>query len=186
MDKKEGHIFILIGPTCSGKTTLIKKIVKKTPKINTPVIDTTREKRHGESGSNEYNYINFDDFNSSNYLFSYKCHGFCYGLPHSIKKEINNGNSVILGLSRNLIKPFKEMFKFVSVIYIHSDGEVIRQRLLLRNRDKNEEELQKRLNNAHEKFLWLQKQNVVDVVIHNNDDIKAAFEKLYDYVWGKI
>ena len=53
----KGGIFIISGPSGSGKDTLLKRLFVKCPEIKFSISSVTREMREGEKQGEKYNFI---------------------------------------------------------------------------------------------------------------------------------
>ena len=58
----KGVLFIIAGPSGSGKGTIIKGVLKKHPEYRTSLSLTTRKKRHGEVEGKAYHFVSEDEF----------------------------------------------------------------------------------------------------------------------------
>ena len=58
----KGGIFIISGPSGSGKDTLLKELFKKCPEIKFSISSVTREMREGEKQGEKYNFISRSAF----------------------------------------------------------------------------------------------------------------------------
>lgn len=185
---KKGTVFIVIGASGSGKTTVFSKIKERLQDdIYIPVYDTARPMRNGEIEGKDYNFISQDRFNekldTKSYLATYQCHNFNYGISNEIEREIENGKDVLVGISRKLIKTFKDKFENVKVIFLYVEYEEIINRINLRNREKDHKEIQLRLKNAKDKIEWSKTSKDVDIVI-KNIDLEKTINEIVDYMKG--
>ena len=58
----KGGIFIVSGPSGSGKDTLLKELFKKRPQIKFSISSITRPMREGEIEGEKYNFISREKF----------------------------------------------------------------------------------------------------------------------------
>jgi guanylate kinase len=59
---REGLIFLIVGPSGTGKSTIIEGVVSRLPNIERIVTYTTRERRPGEVEGFEYHFVSTDEF----------------------------------------------------------------------------------------------------------------------------
>lgn len=59
---REGLIFLIVGPSGTGKSTIIEGVVSRLLNIERIVTYTTRERRPGEVEGFEYHFVSTDDF----------------------------------------------------------------------------------------------------------------------------
>ena len=57
-----GHLYVISAPSGTGKTSLVKALIKKDPSIRLSVSTTTREPRAGEVNGKDYFFVNKEDF----------------------------------------------------------------------------------------------------------------------------
>jgi guanylate kinase len=62
MDKKEGKLILVIGPTGSGKGTLLKEVQEHIPELIFPISCTTRAMRPGEVEGQTYFFVSREEF----------------------------------------------------------------------------------------------------------------------------
>jgi guanylate kinase len=59
---REGLIFLVVGPSGTGKSTIIDGVVSRLPNIERIVTYTTRERRSGEVEDFEYHFVSTEEF----------------------------------------------------------------------------------------------------------------------------
>jgi guanylate kinase len=59
---REGLIFLIVGPSGTGKSTIIEGVVSRLPNIERIVTCTTRERRPGEVEGFEYHFVSTNEF----------------------------------------------------------------------------------------------------------------------------
>ena len=101
MKKKKGKLFVISAPSGTGKTTIIKHILKTFPQLVFSISVTTRSKRGSEIDGKDYFFISEeefkekienDDFLEWGYFF-----GYYYGtLKKQIFDNLNKGISMVL------------------------------------------------------------------------------------------
>ncbi|MFH1378142.1 MAG: guanylate kinase [Planctomycetota bacterium] len=80
-----GILLLLVGPTASGKTTLLNKLLARRPDIRRMVTATTRAPRPGEIDGENYYFLDRATFEArikENWFLEYEdVHGNLYGTP---------------------------------------------------------------------------------------------------------
>lgn len=159
ISKKEelnGKLFLIVGPSGSGKGSVISEIKRRYPGFVYPVSYTTRDKRDGEKNDQVYHFISKEDFKKriANGEF------LEYAIVHSDnyygtdKKEImeplKGGAIVIREVDIQGFFSIKEQIpkeNLVSIFMKVSDLNDLKGRILRRG-EISEDELQKRMDSA--------------------------------------
>ncbi len=178
MENKKGEVIAVSAPSGSGKTTIIKKILKRYPEIVFSVSATTRPKRENETDGVEYFFISEDEFKSKidkgEFVEWEKFYDYYYGTFKSfIDDNINSGKSVLLEIDVKGALSIKRIYPESHLIYIlpPSYEELVRR---LRNRQtETEEDFQKRIERAK---MELSHKDQFDYIIINENLEKAVEE----------
>ena len=101
MSKKTGRLFIVSGPSGSGKDTVLKEIFKRCPEIEFSISSITRPMREGEVEGEKYNFISrekFEDMLKNDQLLEHNVFvGNYYGTPKApVDKAIIEGKDMII------------------------------------------------------------------------------------------
>ncbi|MBD3311874.1 phosphonate metabolism protein/1,5-bisphosphokinase (PRPP-forming) PhnN [archaeon] len=163
-----GRLFLIVGPSGSGKDTLIKYSTRRIPGLKKVKRVITRENNEHE----DFKSVNREEFSNNNFFTSWEAHGNKYGIP-----TLNNDN-YILNVSRKVINKIKEKKPDTFVIELSADKEVLRKRLIERGRD-SPEEITKRLNRE----IRINSDFIINT---NNPDVSIAGEELVNYIKKKI
>lgn len=174
-------VFILFGPSASGKTMVLQYLLqKKELNLGRIITTTTRKPRTHELHSKDYYFITPEEFRRKNNWIEQteypKGSGIFYGTEDSEIKRINQLNKdAIVILDANGVHSFKKFYgpERVVSIFIYRDLEEINKALNDRNLPK--EEIQKRLLSAE---LELSNSSFADYVVYNNRDKKALVEQV--------
>lgn len=152
----KGKLFLIVGPSGSGKGTVIAELKKIFPDFAYPVSYTTRKIREGERFDDVYHFVAREEFEKM-----IKGGDFLeYAIVHSneyygtSKKEIigplKNGMNVIREVDMqgfNSIKKIIPKKNLVSIFMKVSDLEDLKQRILRRGQ-MSDEELRRRMDSA--------------------------------------
>lgn len=174
MKNSKGTLVLIIGPSGSGKDSLIleaKKLLASDPQVAFPRRLITRP---FYPGAEDYVSISQQDFavlkTKGEFLLSWHAHGLDYGIPSSVKSELEQGKKVVINVSREVVAQAKGLFPGqVKVVKITAPKEIIRERLLKRGREKPAE-IEERLNREFSL--------AGDIEIDNSGDLEIAAAKL--------
>lgn len=162
-------MIVLIGKTCSGKTTVAETLEEKG--VEKVVTVTTRKKRPGEVMGRDYIFVTQEFFNNMENRgeFAETAHYVMAGdIPvsyGSLKKDYESGDKVIV-LSPSGLKAVRKAGIDVFAVYVSLDDETIRQRLISRGDDPAE--AKRRLEADDADFRNAEK--LADLVVDGNAD----------------
>jgi len=102
----KGRVFIISGPSGSGKDTLLVELFKKRPEIAFSISSITRDMREGEKEGEKYNFISkeaFEEMIASNELLEYnKYVDNYYGTPRKpVEEATSKGKDIIIEVDVN-------------------------------------------------------------------------------------
>jgi len=150
-DTSEGILFLVVGPSGSGKDTLIdgaRKMFANDPRITFPHRIITRP---ADSGGEVHLSVSTDDFaameDNGAFALTWRAHGFCYGIPGDITRTLDRGESVVVNVSRGVIEEARGKFPHVHVLSVEVSPDALRDRLIARGRE-SEEEIAERIARA--------------------------------------
>ncbi len=167
-----GIILVVSGPSGSGKSSLLEKILKKYKNTYFSISSTSRAPRVGEKDGVNYNFISKEKFEKGiqkgEFLEWALVHDNYYGTSlKAIKQAYKKGKIVILDIDvqgHGIVR--KKMGDLITSIFITTpNDEILRQRLMDRNTD-DLESINKRIINAKEE---MQSINEYDYLLVNDD-----------------
>lgn len=180
MENKRGNIIIIVAPSGTGKSTLIKRLKEEFRDLHWSVSFTTREMREGEVDGKHYFYISRDEFlkkrDQGDFIEWAEVHGNFYGTSLGfVNSKVNHGYSLLFDLDVQGADNMKKQFgNEATAIFIAPPSlEALRERLIGRGTD-SEDVIKLRLENAQKE---LERQNDYDHVVVN-DDLDKAYEDL--------
>ena len=176
----EGKLIIFSAPSGSGKTTIVKALLKKIPQLSFSISATSRPKRENEKDGKDYYFLKPEDFKKKiqekafiewEEVYADRFYGT---LKSEVERLWNEGFHVIFDIDVqggiNLKKAFGEraLALFISV----SDLNILEERLRGRSTE-NKESLKARLEKVEEESSY---SDQFDKVIMN-DDLATAVDE---------
>ncbi|MEG1887648.1 MAG: guanylate kinase [Oscillospiraceae bacterium] len=149
----KGQLYIVSGPSGSGKDTVLGHLFLKHPEIKFSVSAVTRDMRPGETNGGKYNFISFDGFKymmENDMLLEYNEYcGNYYGTPKApVLEAIKNGYDIILEIDVNGARNIRKfMPEAISIFIMPPSFEVLKKRLAGRGTESTEI-VEKRMNAA--------------------------------------
>lgn len=177
----EKPLLVLIGPSGTGKTTLVKKLIQDNLIELTPSW-TTRNKRKDESKFIDHVFVSEGEFdkqdNEGKFLRTVQLFGDIskYGLPKITHEYADKIPTIMLR-----IMVLADLSKYYSnpIIYqIESDEKIAYQRII--NRETDNRIIQSRMKKYNQETDA--GRNVATRIIINNKDIESTYKKLKEYL----
>lgn len=175
----KGRLFIISGPSGSGKDTILAQLFKLCPDVKFSISSITRQMRDGEKPGEKYNFISREQFEkmiSENQFLEYNVFvNNYYGTPKApVIAAIENGDDIIIEVDVNGAAQIrKAMPDSVSVFIMPPDLVTLKSRLCARGTE-TPEKIEERLLCARRE---IERANEYDYVVVN-DDVNTAAEKL--------
>jgi len=162
------RLYFLVGPSGVGKDTLLKHLKMHQYSSKQPIVAHRYITRPvGEGNENHIELAEFDYYRRKEadlFLFDWQSNGYLYAVGREVKKWVKLGNDVIVNGSRRYLQTAREIYPSLIPIWMTVSEDVLRQRLLERGRE-SEEQIEQRI--LHNRELEKLKQN--DCVFINND-----------------
>jgi guanylate kinase len=182
-EKGAGLIFIISAPSGTGKTTLVKELIRQLPGLQFSVSYTTRLPRPDEKDGEDYYFVSHSVFQKmveqNEFLEWAEVLGNRYGTPRpDLKKIEHEGVDLILDIDTQGARTVtKEISQPVLIYLLPPSLKVLKERLMKRGVD-SLERIKFRLSNARRDMEEAYGYHYVIV----NDRVEDTFEKLKSVV----
>lgn len=180
MEILTGHLYLILGPSGSGKGTVLKALRKNHPEIVFPISCTTREPRPGETDGEVYYFVSKEEFKQrmqqEEFLEWAVVHGENYygTLKEEILKPLREGKTVIREVDVQGLRSIRELIpeENMSSIFLTVDGWETLQRRILKRSQVPQEELDRRYVSFMNEMEWAKECDTVIV------SVEGEIEKL--------
>ncbi|MBC8456595.1 MAG: guanylate kinase [Deltaproteobacteria bacterium] len=132
----QGQVFVITAPSGTGKTTIIKSILKKNVReIGYSISHTTRKPREGEVNGLHYFFVNRADFEKMiedhEFVEWATVYDQLYGTSiSSINKELSSGKDLLMDLDIQGAKEIKRRFpESLSIFILPPSMEILKERV---------------------------------------------------------
>lgn len=173
-----GKLFVFSAPSGSGKTTIVRKLLREFDDLVFSISATTRKRRGNEVEGKDYFFISEEEFKrkieNEEFIEWEKFYGYYYGtLKSFVDKQLEQNKSVLLEVDvKGAVRIKKKYSNSVLIFIAPPSKEVLKQRLINRKTE-TAEDLQKRIERAE---MELEYRNKFDYVVINENLDKAIEE----------
>lgn len=171
----KGRVFIISGPSGSGKDTLMKKVFEKAPDILFSISSITRPMRVGEVEGEKYNFISrerFEEMIANDELLEHNVFvGNYYGTPKApVLNAVKDGKNMLIEVDVNgAYQILEKIPDAVSIFIMPPSLEILKARLTGRGTDE-QSVIDKRLFEALREISCAKDYDYIVV----NDDLETA------------
>jgi guanylate kinase len=136
-----GALFVVSGASGTGKTTLLRRLFERVPKLEFSVSVTTRAMRAGEREGVDYHYVSAERYaelrDGGALLEHAEVYGTGYGTPRApVEAAMAEGRSIVLDIDVQGASQVRQRLPGAVTIFILPPAvEVIRKRLVARGTD---------------------------------------------------
>lgn len=187
MTDKKGKLLVFSAPSGSGKTTIVKTILKKYKELDFSVSATTRKRRENEIDGKDYFFISEEEFKkkivANDFIEWETFYDYYYGtLRTFVDNEIADGKSVVLEVDVKGAVNIKKNYPSAVLIFIMPPSfEELKSRLINRSTE-TESDLKKRIERAEYEFTYQDKFDYVVI----NDKLEDAVNKVCEIIENEI
>jgi guanylate kinase len=174
-----GRLYVVAAPSGAGKTSLVKALMEREPRIQFSVSYTTRRPRANEIPGRDYHFVSPERFQEmlANHEFLEHAQVFdnCYGTGvRTVQEALSNGEQLLLEIDWQGARQVRARIpEAVSIFILPPSRAALEQRLMGRSTDSNEV-IQRRLRDAaHDLDHWREFDYAVI-----NDRFEQAIEDL--------
>ena len=175
----EGTLYIVSAPSGAGKTSLLKALVERDPRIRVSISHTTRAKRPGEVDGVDYHFVDVDLFarmiGEGAFLEHAQVFGNFYGTSErAVREVLSTGDDVVLEIDWQGARQVRRRFPgAVSVFILPPTPEALRERLTGRGQD-SAEVIERRMADARSEMEHYPEYDYLVI----NDRFEQALEEL--------
>lgn len=179
----KGGIFIVSGPSGSGKDTLLTELFRKCPDIGFSISSITRDMRVGEKQGEKYNFISREEFEKmieEDNLLEYNVYlGNYYGTPKApALAAAMSGKDYIIEVDVNGAAQIREKMPEVISIFIMPPSLAELKRRLSGRGTETEEVINERLSKALDEIKRAPEYDYIVV----NDDLATATDDMFSII----
>ena len=172
-----GTLFLIVGPSGSGKDTLIAGVRKTL--AGTHLFPRRAITRPCEAGGEDHTPVTPEEFHqrerAGQFALSWRAHGLAYGIPAEISTELAHGKHVVINVSRGIVEEARANFGPVRVVEVTASPQILAARLAARGREGDADVAAR---------LARQQPAYADVVVVNDGTIDAGVRALLAALQG--
>ncbi len=183
MTMNKGLVFIISGPSGSGKDTLLVELFKKCPQLKFSISSITRNMREGEKEGEKYNFISresFEDMIKNDLLLEYNEYvGNYYGTPKMpVLEATEKGEDIMIEVDVNgAYNIRKKLPEAISIFIMPPSFEELERRLSGRGTE-TADVIKKRMNSS---LSEIKRATEYDYIVVN-DDIGVAVNDIISII----
>lgn len=172
-------LFVISAPSGTGKTTLVKRLLKEVPRLRLSVSTTTRPPRKGEEEGVDYHFVSLKEFQErrqkGEFIESAEVHGACYGTSQKLlERDEAEGHDTLLDIDTQGALTLKKKLPQAVLIFLMPPSFSDLEERLKKRGTEGESDLKRRLAKAQSEIA--EKDHYDYVII--NDRLEEAYKAL--------
>ena len=181
-----GLLFIVSAPSGAGKTTVVERLVERTPQLRMSRSYTSRVARHGESDGVDYNFVRRDHFEAmvagGEFLEWAEVFGNLYGTSAAdTERLMAAGEDVVLVIDVQGARQLRARGISATTVFVMPPSAVVLEQRLRGRSQNSEEEIQRRLQVARDEVASFSEYDFIVV----NDHVDTAVQRLQSVVFAE-
>jgi guanylate kinase len=174
-----GRLYVVAAPSGAGKTSLVKALMEREPRIQFSVSYTTRRPRPNEIPGRDYHFVSQERFQemlaNDEFLEHAQVFDNCYGTGvRTVREALSNGEQLLLEIDWQGARQVRSRIpQAVSIFILPPSRTALEQRLKARSTD-SDQVIQRRLRDAAEDLGHWREFDYVVI----NDQFEQAIEDL--------
>jgi guanylate kinase len=175
----QGRLYVIAAPSGAGKTSLVKALMEREPRIQFSVSYTTRKPRPNEIPGRDYHFVSAERFQemiaNGEFLENARVFDNCYGTGvRTVQEALSNGEELLLEIDWQGARQVRaRLSEACSIFILPPSRQALEQRLKGRSTD-SDEVIQRRLRDAAEDLGHWREFDYVVI----NDRFEQAIEDL--------
>jgi guanylate kinase len=175
----QGRLYVIAAPSGAGKTSLVKALMEREPRIQFSVSYTTRKPRPNEIPGRDYHFVSAERFQemiaNREFLEHARVFDNCYGTGvRTVQESLSNGEELLLEIDWQGARQVRARLpEACSIFILPPSREALELRLKGRSTDSSEV-IQRRLRDAAEDLSHWSEFDYVVI----NDRFEQAIEDL--------
>ncbi len=176
-NKGMGHLFVITGPSGTGKNTIIDIVTQRIDNLAYSVSHTTRKPRSGEIDGKDYYFVDQRTFqrmiDDREFIEWARVYSDLYGTSFSsIRDKLRHGIDMILDLDIQGAMNMKRHFKNITLIFVLPPSlEELRKRLIKRGAE--DKVIKERLSQTLDEIRMAKKYDYIVI----NDELEKAIKE---------
>jgi ribose 1,5-bisphosphokinase len=145
-------LVLVVGPSGVGKDALISYCRSRLAGVDIVVFPRRTITRAAGDDSEDHDTVSEGEFQrraeAGGFALSWRAHGLGYGVPASIRSDLEAGRTVVVNVSRSIVDEARQRFQPLTVVAVTASPEILAMRLRGRGRETGED-IGRRLERAH-------------------------------------
>ena len=181
--EKDGQLFLIVGNSGSGKDSLLEEVMARWPDSARPLKIPRRYITRAAHKSEPFISVTVKEFESlkqkGKFCLSWHVYDTHYGVPAKIINWLQQGDPVIVNVSRAVIPRARQMIPGLKIIFVSVPFETTLERIKSRSRESVDDPgFKQRVARAQEN----QTLPDADFVVDNSGSLETAANRLLNYM----